>query len=72
MSGSNPNNDNEVGSALEEREQGETIMTYGPGGHAPFVWMIWLGLTVLAVVYIASFYVPSLQAWWSWKPSSGP
>jgi hypothetical protein len=52
-----------------ESEHAETKMAYDPTGG--FTWplrVMWLGLVVLAVWYVAAFYVPSLKAWLPWRP----
>jgi len=54
---------------FEETEYQETELHYGPGGFSWFPRVIWLGGVILFAWYVVSFYVPSLRAWASWKPS---
>ena len=53
---------------FEETDEHETSMSYG---HGSFVWpmrILWAGLVVLSVWYVAQYYAPSLVAWIPWRP----
>ena len=53
---------------FEETETNETKLHYGLGTFAWPIRILWAGLVVLAIWYVAQYYVPSLVAWMPWKP----